>query len=55
MGQVENRRRLIFEVLLFVAAALVLQLLLGLPTRLAIVIPAFALGALEGIAQRSVR
>jgi hypothetical protein len=40
-------------VALFVAVGLALHFVLGLPTWLAIVIPGFALGALEGVAQRS--
>jgi hypothetical protein len=52
MGQVEARRRFIAAVLLFVVVGLALHFILGLPTWLAIVIPGFALGVMEGVAQR---
>jgi hypothetical protein len=52
MGQVEARRRLVVGVVVFVVVGVALHVLIGPPTWLVIVIPGFALGQLEGVAQR---
>jgi hypothetical protein len=52
MGDGEARRRLVVGVAVFVGVGVALHVIIELPRWLAIVLPGFALGQMEGVAAR---